>query len=256
MMDVKRYSGKIRQMIFLIIVVVIIGIICFFMYKKVTEKKVDITEGRKILEELESADTAAIDSKIQALEASARAVYDESEAENIIPMEHFHGSVVLGDSIAEELSGYGVLDESVVVAKIGVSIPNAGEQVEKAIGLNPQNLFLAFGSNDVQTTGGNADIFRENYKNLIEELKERLPDTKIYVNGITPVQDWVLESEPTFKMIPQFNEILKQICEEEEVTFIDNSELISDELYEQDGIHFRPQYHEKWAKHMVMVAGL
>ena len=57
-------------------------------------------------------------------------------------------------------------------------------------------------------------------------------------------------------MIPQFNEILKQICEEEEVTFIDNSELISDELYEQDGIHFRPQYHEKWAKHMVMVAGL
>ena len=57
-------------------------------------------------------------------------------------------------------------------------------------------------------------------------------------------------------MIPQFNEVLRQLCEEEGVTFIDNSELLSDELYEQDGIHFRPEYHRKWAIHMIQVAGL
>ena len=269
-MRVKADSGKVRQIIFVVIVVVIISIICFFVYKKATVEEVDVSEGVKILKQLEEADTAEVDAKIQALGVpdsedasgedgggqSSDAADDAISGEDIVPMEHFRGSVVLGDSIAEELSAYEILDESVVVAKIGVSIPNAGELVDKAVGLNPQNLFIAFGSNDVQTTGGNAEMFRENYKGLLDGIKERLPNTKIYVNGVTAVQNWVLESEPVFQMIPQFNEVLRRLCEEEGVTFIDNSELLSDELYEQDGIHFRPEYHRKWAIHMIQVAGL
>lgn len=239
------------------------------MYKKATVEEVDVSEGVKILKQLEEADTAEVDAKIQALGVpdsedasgedgggqSSDAADDAISGEDIVPMEHFRGSVVLGDSIAEELSAYEILDESVVVAKIGVSIPNAGELVDKAVGLNPQNLFIAFGSNDVQTTGEMRRCFVRITKGCLMESKKDFQIQRFMSRMLRLCRTgcWRVS---VFQVIPQFNEVLRQLCEEEGVTFIDNSELLSDELYEQDGIHFRPEYHRKWAIHMIQVAGL
>lgn len=65
----------------------------------------------------------------------------------------FAGSVILGDSITNSIVEYGYLDTDVVVAKLGLSVAGADEQIATAISLNPSHVFMAFGSNDLKFTG-------------------------------------------------------------------------------------------------------
>ena len=94
------------------------------------------------------------------------------------------------------------------------------------------------------------------YKNVIEDLKESLPDTKIYVNCILPAAQSAIETRPLFANVPKFNQKLKKLCKKEKVTFIDNTDLVEQEYYADDGIHMSPSYYTKWVDHMAEAAGL
>ena len=49
---------------------------------------------------------------------------------------------------------------------------------------------------------------------------------------------------------------LKKLCNKEKVTFIDNTDLVKQEYYADDGIHMSPSYYTKWVDHMAEAAGL
>ena len=46
------------------------------------------------------------------------------------------------------------------------------------------------------------------------------------------------------------------LCEELEITFIDNTDLVKEEYYSQDGVHMAPEFYTEWVNRMVEVAGL
>lgn len=46
------------------------------------------------------------------------------------------------------------------------------------------------------------------------------------------------------------------MCDEEGITFIDNTEIVKDEYYEQDGEHMKAEYYPIWAEYMAEVAGI
>ena len=130
----------------------------------------------------------------------------------------------------------------------------AASQIAQAKSLVPQTLFLAYGMNDMKVT--DQESFLAAYRGILEDLKQSLPDTDIYVNCILPVRQQTAEAEPAYSNISQYNEGLKSLCEELKVTFIDNADLVKEEYYADDGIHMAPAYYTEWVNRMAEVAGL
>ena len=221
--------------------------------------RVDATEGRKRLEEVASADVQEIDAKIQELEAEERKEKRESEDRSY--NEIFAGTLLLGDSVSQGLYEFGIMNESLVIAQRGIGVCGAGrdglkECEDRVISANPAKLFLAIGMNDLKAARGNADTFEEDYRSVLQEIEKALPDTEIYINSILPVQSNVIEENSDYGNIPEFNERLARLCEEEGAVFIDNTNLVKDEYYTADGIHMSPDYYPGWVDHMAEVAKL
>ncbi|MEG0109158.1 MAG: GDSL-type esterase/lipase family protein [Lachnospiraceae bacterium] len=233
-----------------VIVVLLAILVVNFGINKWIGDHVDTTEGVKIIKQLEHTDIKDFETKIQGLEEK------EQEQANKPLNERFAGSVILGDSITQGFSEFEVLDSSIIIADIGVRLTGVEEELSKAEELNPTYVFLCYGENDVKATKGDTAVFKQQYKNVIERLKQSLPNANIYINSVLPVKQKQIDIEPSYAEVPKYNKTLQELCIEEKVTFIDNTELVQDEFYESDGIHQMIDYYPIWAKHMAEVAGI
>ena len=219
----------------------------------------DPRAGLARLEQMEAEDTEEIDGQIQALEEAERAA-DEAWANRPLS-EKFANSYVIGDSIAQGLYEQAVLDGAYVTAEQDTGVCRSEvsmieNHVSRAAEVGPQVLFLCYGLKDVEAASGNADIFAMAYKSVLDTLKEKLPETRIYVNSVLPVTQAVTDENELYSCIPEYNEKLKELCAEEGVTFIDNSSLVKDGYYYEDGIHLTAEYYTEWADHMAEIAEL
>lgn len=217
-------------------------------------KKVDTTEGLQIIERAEAAEVTAIETKIQNLEEQEKKEAEEEDTRSL--KEIFTSSVVMGDSITAGFAEYDILNASSVVAEIGAGLEAAKEQVGKVKEINPQVVFLSYGMNDILSTQGDTDTFINNYKELIKELQKEAPNTKIFVNSIFPVSKQEREREPAFEQLDVYNEALREMCDKQQIAYIDNTELVSERYYEEDGVHFKPDFYPVWAGRMAEVAAL
>ena len=105
-------------------------------------------------------------------------------------------------------------------------------------------------------TNGDTDLFIKEYKAVIDQLRKKLPDTTLYVNSIFPVSAAKQEEKPVFQKIPEYNAALQKMCDENQIAFLDNTSLVSDTYYEEDGIHFKADFYPIWLKRMAEVATL
>lgn len=239
-------AGVSVVVLLLIVVLVVDGI------SGLSRNKTDTSEGLTIIEKAETADVTTIETKIQALEEK-----EASEAEDARSLkEIFATAVVMGDSIAEGFTEYDVLNASSVVAQMGVELDGLKEQIAKAKELNPQVVFLSYGLNDIVTTDGDTELFVEKYKAVIESFRKELPDTKIFVNSIFPVQQKVTAEVPEYEDVDAYNKALRELCDKLQIAFVDNTQLVEDKYYEDDGIHFKSDFYPVWAERMVEVASL
>ena len=130
------------------------------------------------------------------------------------------------------------------------------DQIEQAKQLDPQIVFLAYGMNDVTKTNGDVDKFIKDYSDVIKKIQKAMPDAHIFVNAVFPVQESAVEKEPALANIADYNEKLEAMCEKKQIGYIDNSDIIEDEYYEEDGIHFIANFYPFWAEKMAEVATL
>lgn len=137
----------------------------------------DTAEGIGWLYKMESADVTAVEKKIRERDDEERRAQEDRK--NRTPNEKMERAVILGDSRANVFVEFGILDESKVLAEIGISLQGAGPYVKKAIQLNPEHVFLSYGLNNIDMNGENTTLFVEEYKKIIHTLKEGLPDSKI-----------------------------------------------------------------------------
>ncbi len=250
-------DNVLRIAVTLVIALLAIGIIVVAV--KLMNPKVDTDQGMAFLKKMDKKDVATVEKKVQALEDEERAA-DEEWANRPVK-EKFAGAFIIGDSITQGLYEYGVLDQANVMADRGTEVSKNNsnkieEHIEKAKELNPQVLFLAYGMNDVEAVRGDADAFQDNYRPIIEDLKKSLPDTKIYINSILPAAQSAIDRNEWYGNIPEFNQKLKELCEKERVTFIDNTDLVKSEYYADDGIHMAPAFYTAWVNRMAEVAEL
>lgn len=237
-----------------VVLILIVVIISMFGKSGVTTE-----EGMNLLRKMEQTEVAEIESRIQEIEKNE---LEQSEAWlNRTPNEKFANSLVLGDSITQGLSEYHILDEAYVLADRGAGIckqtdGKSSAHIQKAEELKPQVLFLAYGLNDLTIAEDDDAMFYTMYKETIADLRSKLPNTAIYINGILPIKPVALEKSPYYGNVDKYNSRLKQLCEEENITYIDNAELVEDEFYAQDGIHMSVAYYRKWVDHMAEAAGI
>ena len=114
------------------------------------------------------------------------------------------------------------------------------------------------------TTRAEYEAYRERFEadqkaKLMEKAGITQEEFQAFVQGLPEVRaarQAKAEAEPPYANIPQYNEGLEALCEELEITFIDNTDLVKEEYYSQDGVHMAPEFYTEWVNRMVEVAGL
>lgn len=215
-----------------------------------TKKTVDTSKGIEYIKSKESADAKTIEQKIKLAERQDFIV-DGKDTRSL--KERFSGVVVMGDSITQAFVEYDVLNSSSVVAKVGINFDEVDDQIEQAKKLDPQVIFLNYGNNDIEA---DQETFIKEYTDVIKKLQKAVPDAHIFVNAMFPVQEKALQKEPAFANIKEYNKAIETMCEKLQVGFLDSSDLVKDEYYEPDGIHFKASFYPIWAEKMSEVATL
>lgn len=219
----------------------------------------DTTEGVKRLNDESKTSVETVQTEIAALdEAEASAQEEKSKRSN---KEIFKSTLIIGDVTAQKLYNNSVLSESYVLASDTAAVNDlqttgVSDSIESAVSKNPSVIFLEIGRNDAANGTQTADTFEENYRNLLTQVKEQLPDVKIYVNSIFPVQQTALAETPGYADIPEYNKRLKALCLELNVAYVDNDTYLKDDYYQEDGVSLKKSFYKAWVQYMIQAADL
>ncbi|MGN0619396.1 MAG: GDSL-type esterase/lipase family protein [Ruminiclostridium sp.] len=163
----------------------------------------------------------------------------------------FANDLFIGDSIGTGLVNYGYLTSEQVFAQIGLNPESARTKeyggytaVTRAKELQPKRIYIMLGSNGLAYMGNT--YMTEQMKLLVDELKENCPESYIYVISIPPVTKvHDNEGQETMVMVNGYNRLLKDMCDENAVVYLDlcsqlqdSTGYFSDKYAEADGLHF------------------
>ena len=54
----------------------------------------------------------------------------------------------------------------------------------------------------------------------------------------------------------EYNQIIKEVCEQYGVVCLDNTGIVKEEYYEPDGMHFKMSFYSYWLYSMALGAGM
>lgn len=169
-----------------------------------------------------------------------------------------NAAVFFGDSITEFCrinDVYGEYSEKMRVALInrGISGETTASMLnrieESVIAIRPKNLIMLMGVNDLKQ-GISKEQITENIRKMIQLVKEKTPETMILLQGVYPTDQNRVSSYERMQLkgrdntaIRALNEKLAVMAEEENVHFIDLTDVLADENgnlfkdYSYDGLH-------------------
>lgn len=224
------------------------------------QEAASVAAGLDYIRAQELMDPAEVESEIKAIRAEELAAMRQQRLIELTSgavdvWSFFEDYVIIGDSRALGFSYYGHLPEDRVIAELGATILGVEEKLDPMVRpLNPGTIYLSFGANDLNTyiwTDG--ESYAARYKQLVELLQSEFPDAVIVVNSILPIHEPGYSSQSIYQKAPEFNESLRQMCEDMGVIFVDNTATAEAhaDLYEGDGIHFMSAFYPYWGASMI-----
>lgn len=159
--------------------------------------------------------------------------------------------VFLGDSITQG-GLWNELFPNVEILNRGIggdTTQDVLDRIEQVYKAQPKKLFLMIGVNDLNRKLG-PDVALDNYSKMFDLIDQNLPDTKVYVHSVLPVNDtWNFTDNTS---IPTLNKALRGHSEQRGYTYIDLHPVFADangdlksEL-SNDGIHLLGAGYELW----------
>lgn len=242
--------NKIDKKIFmcvLLICVILGGCFYFFGHRGHSKK-----EGVAYIQAQENKDTKKIQESLAEKRKADKLAKIESGELDVFSL--FDDYVILGDSRVLGFIDYNFLPSNKVLASRGAKVTSIEDYAATIKEINPSSIYLSYGVNDLKSNVGNgAQGYSDIYKQQIQMMLDVCPHAKIYVNSIIPVSQEALKESPDYEKIPEYNAAVKQMCEENGWIYIDNDSLMSSypDLYEGDGIHFKPQIYQYWSINMI-----
>lgn len=243
---VKKIKKKVKVIIILIVIFIgSILILSLSSILNVEKEKKTIEYNCEILKKMERADVMEVAEQIRKKQEPVQYLNVNAKSNK----EYFENDVFIGDSITEELQFYDILNKSSVLAKKGDTVIKGKDSVSSLEDVKPKRIFILYGLNDLQLFQNVSD-FKKNYINLIKVIKEKAPNSEIYIQSSMPVQERIQQKYENFSQdrMDGFVEIEKAVAKEEGINYIDIRPVIKgkDELYEQDGMHFKARFCELW----------
>lgn len=169
--------------------------------------------------------------------------------------------VFLGDSITDWYPFNEFFDGNTPIINSGFAgyktkdlLNNLDETVYR---YNPTKVFIQIGTNDLNSDDSNSEIAYDNILELIKEIKTNRPYAEIYLESIYPVnQDCEKTNKQSTgkrenKEIVKLNNKLKEYSKENDVTYLDMYNKLSDENgnlkpeYTYDGLHLNSDGYSK-----------
>ena len=160
----------------------------------------------------------------------------------------------------------GLILEADYICKVGWNVAKAfteTDEVSEELLIDKVNyreynkVFLMFGDNELGWAY--PEEFIEDYKKLIHEIQSRQSNASIYIMSIFPVSKKIDEKGKfgvTKENILIFNELLKKMCEEENLYYLDIYSVLADEngmlpdKASYDGVHPKNDELEKIVQYM------
>ena len=144
----------------------------------------------------------------------------------------------------------------------GYTIPELLESMDEQIfDLEPSVIFINIGTNDISRPEETAEGFEADYRNVLSQIKERLPKTKVYVMAYYPVNvelakkvvawpEAPLAAELRLQRLDKANAIAESLAKEMGYEFINVNDGLAGvdgqtlREYSTDGIHLWPKAYE------------
>ena len=144
----------------------------------------------------------------------------------------------------------------------GYTIPELLESMDEQIfDLEPSVIFINIGTNDISRSEETAEGFEADYRNVLSQIKERLPKTKVYVMAYYPVNvelakkvvawpEAPLAAELRLQRLDKANAIAESLAKEIGYEFINVNDGLAGvdgqtrKEYSTDGIHMWPKAYE------------
>ena len=186
--------------------------------------------------------------------------------------DYFDDAAFIGDSRTVGLFEYGGLEERAdFYAKISLTIYNVFSEllakeegtgkkitVEEALAQKQYGkVYLMLGINELGT--GTTETFMEEYKAVVERIRELQPDAVIFVEGIMKVTASKDAEDPIFnnKNIEEKNAAIAQLADNQTIFYIDVNEAVCDAEgnlnaeYTIDEVHLKAKYYEIWKQFLL-----
>lgn len=165
----------------------------------------------------------------------------------------FKNSIFVGDSITEGFAFNEILPEESVIAGAGATAGFTLDDIDDLLEKKPDKVFIMFGSIDIlMPVDDPEELFRNDLRKLLNRIKEDQPDSKVYLQSITPVTEDALKEEPRYKELDEYNKIVKDVANKLSVQYVDLRPLVekNPDLYAEDGIHFKKGFYLLWLEEL------
>lgn len=188
---------------------------------------------------------------------------EEPEKSSTPAVTDFSDVALLGNSYIDGFHIYNSLPGADCLYRVGLNVktafekPMLGEQIpvmDKLLEKQYAYIFLTFGENELGWQY--PEIFIEDYRKLIETVKDRQPNAKLYIQSILPVSAEVSEKNEdntNNERIREYNELLRTLAQEMQISYLDVAAAMQDAEGNlpadaaADGIHPGQAYNKKWA---------
>ncbi len=208
----------------------------------------DVKEVQKAVDIAEEIRNYVPESKAERV----KKLLEKLDAGKISYRKAFRKVYIMGDSLMNGLESYDILNPARLITQVSASLYHLADNMEVIKQINPPVLILHYGVNMIGDDGENLKNFIAMYSRLIRELRSELPDTRIIVSALFPV-DRKIASADRFGNIKAYNLALKNMCKQTGVDFLSNAALFREIEYSygKDGIHLSSSFYTQWLRYVI-----
>ena len=133
----------------------------------------------------------------------------------------------------------------------GDNIKGMERRVDQVKAVHPKKVFVLAGTNSL---GYTKSEFEQEYKNLLNSIRDSVPSAKIYVFTIIPQRDGILGQSKRNEIIRERNLFISAFCKANHLPLIDTYKLFVDKQgnldqgFSKDGVHINGKAYQVWAK--------
>ena len=187
-------------------------------------------------------------------ELDADTVTNLTDEEQVAVRTLFANTIFFGDSMTQAIGEYGFLDMTNIVYQRSATIDVLITKIPEVAATLPKQVVIFTGLNDCNHYTEIAD-YRRDYVTMLQQLKASIPGVNIIVSSLLSPSDALGQVRADLVRAPQFDQELRSICQENDVTYVDSTWIVRQKNYLDDGIHMNRTFYRVWFRYLKALLG-